>query len=77
VIEISPESYAPAGEILPRLKLLDGAIKLDDGLVLIHDLNRLLSLEEETAIDRTLCAAAGSHAPASGDCYDEPERGKP
>jgi purine-binding chemotaxis protein CheW len=56
VIEISPESYAPAGEIAPRLELVEGAIKLEDGLVLIHDLERLLSLEEETAIDRALSA---------------------
>jgi len=59
VIEASPESYAPAGEILPGLDLLDGAIKLEDGLILIHDLNRLLSLEEETAIDRALSGGTG------------------
>ena len=63
VIEASPESYAPAGEIVPRLELLDGAIKLEDGLVLIHDLERLLSLDEETAIDRSLSATGGSVAP--------------
>jgi purine-binding chemotaxis protein CheW len=56
VIEVSPESYAPAADILPRLDLLDGAMKLEDGLILIHDLERLLSLEEETAIDRALGA---------------------
>jgi purine-binding chemotaxis protein CheW len=54
VIEVSPESYAPAGDILPRLDLVDGAMKLEDGLILIHDLERLLSLEEETAIDHAL-----------------------
>jgi len=74
VIEASPESYAPGGEIVPRLELVDGAIKLEDGLVLIHDLERLLSLEEETAIDRALSATGGS-APASGGCADEPESG--
>ena len=54
VIEISPESYAPAEKILPGLNLVDGAISLMDGLVLIHNLERLLSLDEETAIDRVL-----------------------
>ncbi len=77
VIEASPERYAPAGEILPRLELVDGAVKLADGLILIHDLNRLLSLEEETAIDRALSATAGSDAPVSGSCDDEPESGEP
>jgi purine-binding chemotaxis protein CheW len=69
VTEVSPESYAPAGEILPRLELLDGAMKLEDGLILIHDLERLLSLEEEAAIDRALSATAGRG--------DEPESAAP
>ena len=60
VIEVAPESYALAGEILPRLDLVDGAMKLEDGLILIHDLERLLSLEEEAAIDRALDATAVS-----------------
>ena len=51
VIEASPENFAPAGDILPGLGLVDGAMKLEDGLILIHNLERLLSLEEETAID--------------------------
>ena len=54
VIEASPESYAPAGEILPGLELVQGAIKAENGLILIHDLERLLSLEAETAIDLAL-----------------------
>jgi purine-binding chemotaxis protein CheW len=54
VIEVPPESYAPGGDILPRLDLMAGAMKLEDGLILIHDLERLLSLEEETAIDNAL-----------------------
>jgi purine-binding chemotaxis protein CheW len=54
VIEASPESYAPAGEILPGLELVDGAMKVENGLILIHDLDRLLSLEAETAIDLAL-----------------------
>lgn len=77
VIEASPESFAPAGEILPGLELVDGAMKLENGLILIHDLERLLSLEEETAIDRTLSASSGSDAPVSGGCDDEPESGGP
>ncbi len=59
VIEISPESYAPAEKILPGMELVDGAISLADGLVLIHDLNRLLSLDEETAIENVLKDASG------------------
>ena len=54
VIEASPESYALAGEILPGLELFHGAMKAEDGLILIHDLERLLCLEAETAIDLAL-----------------------
>ena len=54
VIEASPESYASADEILPGLELVTGAMKVENGLILIHDLGRLLSLETETAIDLAL-----------------------
>jgi len=77
VIEASPERYAPAAEILPGLELVDGAVKLEDGLILIHDLERLLSLEEETAIDRALGATSGSDALVSGSCDRKPESGAP
>jgi purine-binding chemotaxis protein CheW len=59
VIDRSPEEVVPAGEILPGLELVDGAVKLEDGLILIHDLERLLSLEEDTAIDRALSGGTG------------------
>jgi purine-binding chemotaxis protein CheW len=54
VIEAAQASLAAADDILPRLELFDGAVKFADGLVLIHDLDRLLSLEEAAAIDRSL-----------------------
>jgi len=56
VIEATPVSVAPAGGILTGLELIDGVIKLEDGLILIHNLERLLSLEEEMAIDRAISA---------------------
>jgi purine-binding chemotaxis protein CheW len=63
VIEIEPESYSPAKEIVPGLGCVDGAIKLEDGLILIHDLDRLLSLEEDTAIDLAMRATPGYESP--------------
>jgi purine-binding chemotaxis protein CheW len=54
VIEGPPGGAVPADTILPGLELVEGAVKLDDGLVLIHDLARLLSLEEGLALDRAL-----------------------
>lgn len=54
VLDSSPGDYAAAGDILPGMELVQGALKRADGLVLIHDLERLLSLEEGMAIDRAL-----------------------
>lgn len=66
VIEVEPESYSPASEIVPGLGIVDGVIKLENGLILIQDLDRLLSLEEETAIDLAIRAAPGCDPPAGG-----------
>ena len=71
VLELSAESSAPADGILPGLELVAGAMKLEDGLVLIHDLERLLSLEDERAIDTALIAAAEAAVrPGSGQQPD-------
>jgi chemotaxis signal transduction protein len=39
---------------LPDTKYIDGVIKLSDGLILVHDLAQLLSLEEETSLTAVL-----------------------
>jgi purine-binding chemotaxis protein CheW len=62
VIEAEPGSYSSANEIVPGLGIVDGAIKLQNGIILIHDLERLLSLEEEIAIDLAIRAAPGRGA---------------
>lgn len=50
VLELNAEHYAPAQGFAPKQRLFDGAVKTKDGLILIHDLEQLLSLEEEEAI---------------------------
>ena len=77
VIEGSPEHFTPANEILPRLELVDGAMMLEDGLVLVHDLERLLSLEEETTLDLALSAASDSAVPVSGGGNGDLKQGRP
>ena len=47
-----------AETILPGLEYVDGVVKLDDGLILIHDLGRFLSLDEAEALDQAMAAAA-------------------
>ncbi|MEO9061583.1 MAG: chemotaxis protein CheW [Nitrosospira sp.] len=57
VAEWSAESLIPAEEILPEVKYLEGVIKFRDGLILIHDLDKFLSLEEEHSLDLALDSA--------------------
>lgn len=54
VIECSGESLIPPDDILAELKYLEGIIKLKDGLILIHNLDKFLSLEEEKSLDLAL-----------------------
>jgi purine-binding chemotaxis protein CheW len=54
VIEASNTDIVPADDIAPRLAHISGTVKLADGLVLIHDLESFLSLEEEDTLDQAL-----------------------
>jgi purine-binding chemotaxis protein CheW len=54
VLERGGPDLVAADGILPGLEYLEGAVRLDDGLILIHDLGRLLSLEETAVLDRAL-----------------------
>jgi purine-binding chemotaxis protein CheW len=40
--------------ILPVVEYVQGVLKLEDGMVLIHDLNTALSLEEAQTLDAAL-----------------------
>lgn len=44
----------PANQIVPGLDYIEGVIKLEDGLALIHDLDAFLSLEEEEALEAAM-----------------------
>lgn len=54
VLEYSERLAVSAEDILPSAEYLEGVVKLEDGLVLIHDLDRFLSLDEETVLERAL-----------------------
>lgn len=50
-----PEQEVIAGEdILPRMEYVEGVAILEDGVVLIHDLDKFLSFEEERILNDTL-----------------------
>ncbi len=50
VIERAEEEVDRAAAILLGSKYIEGVLRLDEGLVLIHDLESFLSLEEEKSI---------------------------
>ena len=54
MLENPEQETVPARDILPDTDYIDGVVKLKDGLVLIHNLDRFLSLEEATALDQAL-----------------------
>lgn len=54
VVECSEQSLIAARDILPTVEYLEGVVKLEDGLILVHDLDTFLSLEEENSLDRAL-----------------------
>lgn len=54
VIEYPEQSIAGAESILPGLEFVEGVVKLEDGMVYIHDLDKFLSLEEATSLAQAL-----------------------
>ena len=54
VIEARDVDIVDAAEIAPCLEQISGVVKLSDGLVLIHDLQKFLSPDEERALDQAM-----------------------
>lgn len=51
VIERPAEDIIAPGMIVPGMEHVEGVVKLDDGMIFIHDLDSFLSLEEEHALE--------------------------
>lgn len=51
LVEVSSEDVVQAARILPHMEYVDGVAKLEDGMILIHDIDRFLSLEEARMLD--------------------------
>ena len=51
VIERSESERTPPEAIVPGLRYVEGVMKLGDGLVIIHNLDAFLSLDEERALE--------------------------
>ena len=54
VIEISEEKIIASENILPGLDYIEGVVRTEDGMVLIHDLEQFLSLQEEKALNEAM-----------------------
>ncbi|HEV2378168.1 MAG TPA: chemotaxis protein CheW [Terriglobia bacterium] len=54
VVERPTREVTEAGKIVPGTQYLEGVAKTDEGILLIHDLNTFLSLEEETQLNGAL-----------------------
>lgn len=59
VVERSEGEIIPADQILPGMEYVEGVAKLEDGMALIHDLDRFLSIEEDQALGDALKAEQG------------------
>jgi len=57
VSTLAEERFVGAENVLPDLPHLEGILKLPDGLVLIEDLDRFLSLKEEQTLEAAMCRA--------------------
>lgn len=54
VIECSEGEVSATEEILPGMDYVEGVLKLEDGMILIHDLDKFLSFDEEKALDKAM-----------------------
>ena len=54
LIERQDQDVTTSGEILPGLEYVEGVAKIEEGLVLIHDLDRFLSVQEETELEEAM-----------------------
>ena len=54
VVERSEHDVRVAEQILPGMEYIEGVLVLEDGLILIHDLETFLSLDEEKALDEAI-----------------------
>ena len=60
VVERPQAEIVLSTQIVPGLEHFPGVLRLDDGLVLIHDLERFLSLDEAYALDEAMGETSGT-----------------
>ncbi|MEP7358363.1 MAG: chemotaxis protein CheW [Anaerolineales bacterium] len=63
VVEPLPRQWVPVDEVLPGTEFVRAVAKLDDTLVMVCDLDQILSLETEQALDEKLAAILPAELP--------------
>ena len=56
VVECAAKDITSASAIMPDMEYIEGVARLKDGMILIHDLARFLSLEEKAVLEQALGA---------------------
>ncbi len=54
VVECSERDFVTAEAIVPGMEYVKGIVKLADGMILVHDLDTFLSLEEQQSLDQAI-----------------------
>ena len=54
VVERSEKEIITPEKILPGIAYVEGVVKFEDGMILIHDLEKFFSLEEEAMVDNAM-----------------------
>lgn len=59
IVECPAEKVSPAEDILPHMDRIEGIMILEDGLLLISDIDKILSLDDEAVLSNQLEAIGG------------------
>ena len=54
IIAPAAEAVVRAEEILPGMGYIEGVVRLPDGMILIHNLDRFLSMEEDRILEQAM-----------------------
>jgi purine-binding chemotaxis protein CheW len=66
VVECLQGEIVKSKTILPELPYIEGVVKLEDGMILIHNLDQFLSLEEGKELDKAMKARSAKRTPGQG-----------
>lgn len=66
IVERPEQEVILTEKILPEIEYIEGVVKLEDGLILIHDIERFLSLEEERKLEDAMKEGAVNQGAENG-----------